>query len=99
MKDKIGYIKPQKVFGNIYFVGIREASTHIIDTGEGLILIDPGMPETVGVVIDNIKELGFDVKDIKIILISHLRATHHARLGKRQRRGIGRRIGHVHVGD
>ncbi len=71
MKDKIGYIKPQKVFGNIYFVGIREASTHIIDTGEGLILIDPGMPETLGVVIDNIKQLGFDVKDIKIILMSH----------------------------
>ena len=51
-----GFIKPGKVFGNIYFVGTRPASTHIIDTGEGLILIDPGLPETLWIVLDNIKD-------------------------------------------
>ena len=66
-----GFIKPGKVFGNIYFVGTRPASTHIIDTKEGLILIDPGMPETLWIVLDNIRELGFDERDIKVILISH----------------------------
>ena len=40
-----GYIKPSKMVGNLYFVGTKPASTHIIDTGEGLILIDPGYQE------------------------------------------------------
>ena len=66
-----GYIEPGKVFGNIYFVGTKPASTHIIDTGDGLILIDPGMPETLWIVLDNIRQLGFSEKDIKIILMSH----------------------------
>lgn len=70
MDNKV-YIKPGKVFGNIYFVGTHPASTHIIDTGCGLIMIDPGMPEYFDIVTENIKELGFDVKDIKIILLSH----------------------------
>ncbi len=66
-----GFIQPGKVFGNIYFVGTRPASTHIIDTGEGLILIDPGLPETLWIVLDNVRELGFAEEDIKIILMSH----------------------------
>lgn len=66
-----GYITPNKIFGPIYFVGIHSASTHIIDTGDGLILIDPGNPETLWIVLDNIKELGFDPKDIKKIIMSH----------------------------
>lgn len=66
-----GYLKPGKVFGPIYFVGTYPTSSHLIDTGEGLILVDIGYPATLWIVLENIKELGFDVKDIKIILISH----------------------------
>ena len=66
-----GYVPPGRVFGPIYFVGIHSASTHIIDTGDGLILIDPGCSESLWIVLDNIKELGFDPKDIKKIIISH----------------------------
>ncbi len=66
-----GYIKPGKVFGPIYFVGTKPASSHLIDTGEGLILLDIGYPENLELVMNNIEELGFSVKDIKIILISH----------------------------
>ncbi len=71
MKEKSEIISPEKVFGNIYFVGTREASTHIIDTGDGLILIDPGMPETFNTVLENIHTLGFNISDVKIILLSH----------------------------
>ncbi len=70
MDEKV-YIKAGKVFGNIYFTGTYPASTHIIDTGCGLIMIDPGMPEYFDIVKQGISELGFDVKDIKIILLSH----------------------------
>ena len=37
-----GRMEPFKMVGNIYFVGCFPASTHLIDTGDGLILIDPG---------------------------------------------------------
>jgi metallo-beta-lactamase class B len=66
-----GYIPPSRIFGNVYFVGTRPASTHIIQTDEGIILIDPGFPEALGQITENIGALGLDVRDIRIILLSH----------------------------
>lgn len=70
------YIKPSKMVGNLYFVGNYDASTHIIDTGNGLILIDPGHLEHFFMVINNIWELGFRPTDIKYIVLSHAHADH-----------------------
>ena len=70
------YIKPSRLIGNLYFVGLYNASTHIFDTGEGLILLDPGYLEGLSMVLDNIKALGFDAKDIKYILVSHAHLDH-----------------------
>jgi len=73
-----GYVKPFRIFGNLYFVGTKPASTHLIDTGDGLIVIDPGYPQSLYLVINNIYELGFNVKDIKYIVITH---GHYDHLG------------------
>ena len=70
------YIKPSKLIGNLYFVGTFDASTHIIDTGEGLILIDPGYYESLYMVVNNIWEVGFNPKEIKYILVSHAHYDH-----------------------
>lgn len=59
------------MIGNLYFVGTREASSHLIDTGDGLILIDTGYEECADIVVKSMSELGFDIKDVKIILHSH----------------------------
>lgn len=64
-------IPPFRMIGNIYFVGTYEASSHLIDTGDGLILIDTGYVETADVVVESMNELGYDIKDVKIILHSH----------------------------
>ena len=40
-----GYFKPTKIFGNLYFVGTEPASTHIIDTGEGLNVKNQGLSQ------------------------------------------------------
>lgn len=79
------YVAPGAVFGNIYFVGIRHASTHLIDTGEGLILIDPGYSETIHMIRQNIKELGFDEKDIRYILATHGHGDHMNAMAEMQR--------------
>ena len=73
-----GYVKPFKIFGNLYFVGTKPASTHLIDTGDGLIVIDPGFPQSLYLVINNICELGFRIKDIKYIVMTH---GHYDHLG------------------
>ncbi len=59
------------MIGNLYFVGTKPASCHMIDTGDGLMLIDVGYVETADHVINSLNELGFDPRDIKIILLSH----------------------------
>lgn len=39
------YMEPFKIKGNLYFVGCYAASSHLIDTGDGMILIDTGYPQ------------------------------------------------------
>lgn len=59
---------PARLFGNTYFVGFEGLSVALIDTGDGLILIDGAVPQAVPAIQDNIRKLGFEMKDIKFIL-------------------------------
>lgn len=43
----------------------------MIDTGDGLILIDPGYSNALYIVVHSIYELGFNPKDIKYIINTH----------------------------
>lgn len=63
--------KPFKVIKNVYFVGNTWVSVYLIDTPEGLILIDCAYEENLYLLIDSIRGLGFDPKDIRHLLISH----------------------------
>jgi len=64
-------IAPFRIFGNLYYVGDRKACPHLIDTGEGLILIDTGYGHDEQFLLENIRTLGFRVEDVKIIIHSH----------------------------
>ncbi len=70
------YIPPFRMIGNLYFVGTYGESSHIIDTGDGLVMIDTGYEKTVPVILAGMSALGFDPKDIKIILHSHGHSDH-----------------------
>ena len=63
--------KPFKVIENVYFVGNTWVSVYLIDTPEGLILIDCAYEENLYLLIDSIRRAGFDPKDIRHLLISH----------------------------
>jgi len=65
------YIAPFRMVGNLYFVGTYAASSHLIDTGAGLILIDTGYEQNADIIVENMKTLGFDIADVKLILHSH----------------------------
>ena len=64
-------IEPFRIFGNLYFVGSHFGLTHLIDTGDGLILIDTGIRPTLFLLIDSIRKQGFDPADIRYIVHSH----------------------------
>ena len=67
---------PFRVFGNLYFVGTRVASSHIVDTGDGLILFDSGYRETLHLVIDSMYRLGLSPYDITHIFHTHGHIDH-----------------------
>lgn len=71
-----GYVKPFKIWGNLYFVGNEPASVHIIDTGEGLIMLDTGYQQSLYLVIHNMHLLGLNPMEIKYIVLTHGHIDH-----------------------
>lgn len=71
-----GRITPFKIIGNLYFVGSYRESSHLIDTGDGLILIDTGSIENLHLIVNSIYELGFKPQDIKYIVNTHWHWDH-----------------------
>lgn len=69
-------MSPFHLIGNLYFVGTYKASSHMIVTEKGLILIDTGYAETADVIVESVKKLGFDIGDVKYILHSHGHGDH-----------------------
>jgi len=71
-----GYITPFKITDNVYYVGAYQVCTHLIDTGDGLVIIDAGYLNCLYMVIDSIHRMGFDPKDIKYIFSTHAHYDH-----------------------
>lgn len=64
-------IAPFQIFGNLWYVGDQKVTSHLIDTGDGLILFDTGYGHTTHMMLDSIRGAGFRPEDIKIIIHSH----------------------------
>lgn len=60
----------------IYYVGTEGLGMFFIPTADGHIVIDGGMPDQAPMVADAIRKLGYDPKDIKILLNSHAHLDH-----------------------
>jgi len=85
-------IAPFKVMDNLYYVGPGSVSVWLIPTTEGLILIDAAQEPFVDYVIDNIRKVGFDPKNIKYILLTHGHLDHFGGAVKIQKLS-GARVG------
>ncbi|MCD8330770.1 MAG: MBL fold metallo-hydrolase [Lachnospiraceae bacterium] len=78
--DKRPYLidrDPFQIMGNLYYVGNLWCASHLIDTGEGLILLDVPCCSGYPGLLYNIQKLGFCVDDIKYIVISHAHTDHY----------------------
>jgi len=76
--DWNGAQKPFIIYGNSYYVGTAGISAVLITSPKGHILVDGATEKGGRVVADNIRALGFKLKDVKYILSSH---AHHDHAG------------------
>jgi len=69
-------VKPFRVAPRVYFVGNSYVSAYLVDTEEGLILLDSVMFGNVYLTLESIRTLGFDPFDLKHIMLSHCHHDH-----------------------
>jgi metallo-beta-lactamase class B len=76
--------EPFQVAGNLYYVGQTGVAVFLLTGPEGHVLIDGGYPESAPLIIDSIAALGFDIRDVKVLLNSHAHADHAGGLAELQ---------------
>jgi metallo-beta-lactamase class B len=76
---------PFKIYGNSYYVGVDGLSSVLITSSKGHILIDGGLPQSAELIVKNIAQLGFSIKDVKWLLNSHAHFDHVGGLAALQR--------------
>lgn len=69
-------IAPVRLHGASYFVGFSGLGIVLVDTGDGLILFDGGVPQAVPQIEANIRALGFDIADVKLIFSTEVHWDH-----------------------
>jgi metallo-beta-lactamase class B len=71
-------MEPTKLFDNFYYVGTKSVGSFIIDTTDGLIMIDNGWGEKdCALMVNDMKKLGLNPANIKLILLSHEHIDHY----------------------
>lgn len=77
--------KPFKVFGNTWYVGTHGLSALLLTSPAGHVLVDAGLPESAPLIAANVATLGFKMKDVKLIVNSHVHFDHAGGLAELQR--------------
>jgi metallo-beta-lactamase class B len=69
---------PFKLFDNFYYIGTTGVGAFVINTSAGLIVIDAGWGgNDSSIMMDQIQQLGFKPRDVKLILLSHEHIDHY----------------------
>jgi metallo-beta-lactamase class B len=74
-----------RIYGNTYYVGTHGLSSVLITSETGHVLIDGALPESVPHIVANIRSLGFNVEDIKLIVNSHVHFDHAGGIAELQK--------------
>lgn len=68
--------EPFRLHGDSWYVGPAGLSVVAIDTGDGVILLDGALPESVPQIVDNLARIGLDLADVRWIVNSHAHFDH-----------------------
>lgn len=70
-------IQPTRLFDNLAMVGSVGTAVYIVQTSEGLILIDAGYPEQLeSVLLPGLKALGLDPTKVRYVIVTHGHSDH-----------------------
>jgi metallo-beta-lactamase class B len=69
-------VDPFRVFGNTYYVGTEGLASVLITSDRGHILLDGALPQSAEQIDSHIRRLGFELKDVKLIVNSHAHYDH-----------------------
>ncbi len=75
-------IEPYEAFDNVYYVGICWVSAWLITSPNGHILIDTLYEPFTDQLLANIRAVGFDPKDIKLVAVTHGHFDHAGGMAK-----------------
>lgn len=76
---------PFTILDNVHYVGTYGLSVFLVTTPQGHLLIDGALAQSVPQILQNIRTLGFDPKDIRYILNTHAHYDHAAGIAGLQR--------------
>jgi metallo-beta-lactamase class B len=62
--------EPFRIAGNFYYVGANDVAAFLITGPDGHVVLDGGYPTTAPMIMASIAKLGFDIKDVKVLLNS-----------------------------
>jgi metallo-beta-lactamase class B len=68
--------EPFRIAGNFYYVGANDVAASLITAPEGHVVLDGGYPTTARLIIASIAKLGFDIKEVKVLLNSEPHPDH-----------------------
>jgi metallo-beta-lactamase class B len=68
--------EPFRIAGSFYYVGANDVAAFLIAGPQGHVVLDAGYPTTARMVMASIATLGFDIKDVKVLLNSEPHADH-----------------------
>jgi metallo-beta-lactamase class B len=77
-------VEPLRIAGPLYYVGANSVTAFLITTPAGHILIDGGFDETVPLIRSGVEALGFQWKDVRLLLNSHAHFDHAGGLARIQ---------------
>ena len=76
VKQENRYVKPFKIYGNLYYVGDDWVCSHLVDTGDGLLLLDGGNCGASAMLVQAIWEAGFNPADVRWLIAPHGHMDH-----------------------
>jgi metallo-beta-lactamase class B len=71
-----GPAEPFRIADNLYYIGASDVAAFLITGPEGHVVLDGGYPSTAPMIMASIAKLGFDIKDVKVLLNSEPHPDH-----------------------
>jgi len=90
---------PYRVYGNTYYVGTAGLAVILIDTGDGVILLDGALPQSVPLIASNMEALGFSLTDVRLVALSHAHYDHAGGIAALQRASGARVVTSRHAAN